>query len=665
MLMALGQLLFQIEVLLTFPFQLWRAYELVNHPRLIHRAQELKFNLRRIALLIIMYSGPRVLQVGIYVSDAPFRVSQGIIAGCAFATMTIDRHGRIGQHHRNVGYDPGMSEKHGALLIPLTDADVRHSQAGAIAPLYDVTTGIRQYGTVAYTVAMSPNAHEVHDLDALTPREIHVPFSFSEAKQSIERDERRIRQASDDIFLTFLHQDGASKDFLGRTKRSVLDVHLKDFNGKYFATVSARHLEAHQHWILPTGHIFTENVLLRGGIWQIFTFSESPGNELSWHVTYDRRLTMVQVVTRAKTGCVDVLESKQQIRAGHNVSPFDAELAAEVQQAPGWEDDLCLVCHMGHKPRYGMIAGQYAVCPPWKLWAYLTRRIDKTDYGTYMGVLNIFEWDTMDLDAIGLTEPTVGWRHWCYENEDYLPERLDSLLNSIEDEIEEFWNQEKSWPPQKMEGTGLCAIETRVHPVLPPLGAPMAFRGRAMRRRTGSRTPGRGQSTYQDDVTSRVNQYRIRQAAYELVAFFTTVSVSPTHHKADACASCEEQLGPGKDRGKGDYSNWSDRRNDDRVSTATAVHTIPEAHGQYVRVLAWDPFREILISGGGDGHVRFWGPEGRGYAGRGGLDAERSVRSLLVLPEELVSGHSTGEVVLWAMELWGTPRVQTLQAHLE
>eukprot|EP00959_Pyramimonas_sp_CCMP1952_P449201 9405680-Pyramimonas_sp.AAC.1 len=31
-------------------------------------------------------------------------------------------------------------------------------------------------------------------------------------------------------------------------------------------------------------------------------------------------------------------------------------------------------------------------------------------------------------------------------------------------------NQEKSWPPQKMEGTGPCAIETRVHPGLPPLG---------------------------------------------------------------------------------------------------------------------------------------------------------------------------------------------------
>eukprot|EP00959_Pyramimonas_sp_CCMP1952_P364975 7642623-Pyramimonas_sp.AAC.1 len=71
--------------------------------------------------------------------------------------------------------------------------------------------------------------------------------------------------------------------------------------------MSARHLEAHQHWRLPTGQMFTDSVLLWGNIWQIFTFSESPGNKLSWHVTYDRRLTTVQVVTRAKTGCVDVL----------------------------------------------------------------------------------------------------------------------------------------------------------------------------------------------------------------------------------------------------------------------------------------------------------------------------------------------------------------------
>eukprot|EP00959_Pyramimonas_sp_CCMP1952_P169799 3547586-Pyramimonas_sp.AAC.1 len=102
--------------------------------------------------------------------------------------------------------------------------------------------------------------------------------------------------------------------------------------------MSARHLEAHQHWILRTCQIFTGSVLLWDNIWQIFTFSESPGNKLSWHVFYDRRLTMVQVITRAKTGCVDVLEPKQQIRAGHNVSPIDAELSAEVQQPPGWED---------------------------------------------------------------------------------------------------------------------------------------------------------------------------------------------------------------------------------------------------------------------------------------------------------------------------------------
>eukprot|EP00959_Pyramimonas_sp_CCMP1952_P314283 6579093-Pyramimonas_sp.AAC.1 len=70
----------------------------------------------------------------------------------------------------------------------------------------------------------------------------------------------------------------------------------------------------------------------------------------------------------------------------------------------------------------------------------------------------------------------------------------------------------------------------------------MAFRGRAMRRRTGSHTPGRGQTTAQDDVTSRVNQCRIRQAASELVAFFDTFNDSPLHHKADSWASCEAQL---------------------------------------------------------------------------------------------------------------------------
>eukprot|EP00959_Pyramimonas_sp_CCMP1952_P346364 7254092-Pyramimonas_sp.AAC.1 len=59
-------------------------------------------------------------------------------------------------------------------------------------------------------------------------------------------------------------------------------------------------------------------------------------------------------------------------------------------------------------------------------------------------------------------------------------------------------DQKKSSPPQKMEETGLFAVG--------------------------------------------VNQYRIRQAAYELVAFFDTFNVSPTHHKADTWASCEAQL---------------------------------------------------------------------------------------------------------------------------
>eukprot|EP00959_Pyramimonas_sp_CCMP1952_P438188 9173553-Pyramimonas_sp.AAC.1 len=40
----------------------------------------------------------------------------------------------ISPYRRNVRYDSGMSEKHGALLIPLTEADVRHSQEGRVAP---------------------------------------------------------------------------------------------------------------------------------------------------------------------------------------------------------------------------------------------------------------------------------------------------------------------------------------------------------------------------------------------------------------------------------------------------------------------------------------------------------------------------------------------------
>eukprot|EP00959_Pyramimonas_sp_CCMP1952_P151354 3166772-Pyramimonas_sp.AAC.1 len=71
------------------------------------------------------------------------------------------------------------------------------------------------------------------------------------------------------------------------------------------------------------------------------------------------------------------------------------------------------------------LAGQNTICPPWKWWAYLTRRIDRTDYGTDVGILNIFDWDTTDPDAMGLPEPTGGWRQWCRQNEDHLPERLD------------------------------------------------------------------------------------------------------------------------------------------------------------------------------------------------------------------------------------------------
>eukprot|EP00959_Pyramimonas_sp_CCMP1952_P007646 159609-Pyramimonas_sp.AAC.1 len=64
---------------------------------------------------------------------------------------------------------------------------------------------------------------------------------------------------------------------------------------------------------------------------------------------------MVQVVPTQRSGCVDILEPKQCIQAGYHADRMDAALWAEVRQSLGWEDGICLVCHMGHKSRYGMI----------------------------------------------------------------------------------------------------------------------------------------------------------------------------------------------------------------------------------------------------------------------------------------------------------------------
>eukprot|EP00959_Pyramimonas_sp_CCMP1952_P019372 409343-Pyramimonas_sp.AAC.1 len=38
----------------------------------------------------------------------------------------------ISPYRRNTRHDPGMSEKHGALLLPLTAADVQQSQRGVV-----------------------------------------------------------------------------------------------------------------------------------------------------------------------------------------------------------------------------------------------------------------------------------------------------------------------------------------------------------------------------------------------------------------------------------------------------------------------------------------------------------------------------------------------------
>jgi len=93
------------------------------------------------------------------------------------------------------------------------------------------------------------------------------------------------------------------------------------------------------------------------------------------------------------------------------------------------------------------------------------------------------------------------------------------------------------------------------------------------------------------------------------------------------------------------------------------THQIRSSHEKYVRAIAWDPFRELLISGGGDGWIRLWSTGD--YTSTGGFNAKLSVRSLLVLTEELVSGHGNGEVIVWAMEQSAKPRLQTLKGHDE
>eukprot|EP00959_Pyramimonas_sp_CCMP1952_P232437 4857284-Pyramimonas_sp.AAC.1 len=91
-----------------------------------------------------------------------------------------------------------MSEKHGAVQLPMSAADVRRSQSGAAAPLYDKATGLRQCGTVAFTVALSPRATKIHDLNAL--EEVYEPLCYQEALELVDRDDRNICSELDGIF---------------------------------------------------------------------------------------------------------------------------------------------------------------------------------------------------------------------------------------------------------------------------------------------------------------------------------------------------------------------------------------------------------------------------------------------------------------------------------
>jgi len=100
-------------------------------------------------------------------------------------------------------------------------------------------------------------------------------------------------------------------------------------------------------------------------------------------------------------------------------------------------------------------------------------------------------------------------------------------------------------------------------------------------------------------------------------------------------------------------------------SEMLGVHkVIPEAHGDYVRILAWDCInfrRGRIISGGGDGRICIWDEDT--FQKVGLIEVRASVRSLLVTPGCFLSGHSDGQVVVWDARL--LTEVTRLEGHEE
>jgi len=70
-----------------------------------------------------------------------------------------------------------------------------------------------------------------------------------------------------------------------------------------------------------------------------------------------------------------------------------------------------------------------------------------------------------------------------------------------------------------------------------------------------------------------------------------------------------------------------------------------KCHEEYVRILAYDRWRNVVISGGGDGKIRCWNAQTFDPVG---IDIQTtSVRSLVVLDRQIISGHPDGKVRCW------------------
>ncbi|CAK0881422.1 unnamed protein product [Prorocentrum cordatum] len=342
-----------------------------------------------------------------------------------------------------------------------------------------------------------------------------------------------------------------SRDFNGTTCKAALDFDLSILQVTFLPALSQRHVEAHPHWVLPSGEIFAD----WRDIWQIFAVTEAPDDKFIWRVYHDRRLTMLQVVPTPHTGCVDYPEPGQQIANRAPENRLDAVLWQDVKETIGVKifQKLQVREGKGHK-----------LARRWLSYQEHRGQRPTGKYGTDLGILNIFDWDTTDPDAREAIEPSAGWDAWSADNQDDLPKDLWDLWEHIqkgpdthwppmevlaEDEAEDRDDEDDAprgrvrtpasvWPSAAAHGKrGRSRSRTRQSRTGE---ASRAFGGTAMLMRDKSRAPERDVRDPAD--LPHLDVYSIARAAEERVTFFDAADEPAEHHRAGDVSSCVAKI---------------------------------------------------------------------------------------------------------------------------